>query len=205
MQFQNLIVEEKLVVAGLEVGGNEGQQLSIAPFLGSARWFDLARDGATGAVASGVDTLFAMPFCARGGVLAGLGFQVVVLAAGGVARVGLYSTISNDNLYPGDLVVDAGQQSTAANGVKLTTGLASPLLAGKVYWAVYLTGTLAATVMVSESGIWRYVGYPAADFNVGAQNSLTVAFAYAALPVRFPVGAVVSGSAGCSIYGNYST
>jgi hypothetical protein len=139
----------------------------------------------TGAPAIG--TLRAFPYIAptRGGTLDRIAFTVTTLLAGN-ARVGIYNSTSEQNIYPSTLVVDGGDFSTATATVKSTT-ISVNLVPSRLYWLVHLCGTGAATL--------RAVGLTSAP-NIGLNNTLpttpnvgiSVAQAYGALPATFPAG-----------------
>jgi hypothetical protein len=134
-----------------------------------------------------------------------IAFEVTILAAGGVARAGIYNSTSRSNIYPTTLVVDGGEISTATTGVKIAT-ISTSIVEGSLYWFAYLTGTLAATLRTCPSGtnLNSILGYPATLGGVGAFSGLTVAQAYGAMPGTFPGGGVMATSAAPLLAVRYS-
>lgn len=142
-------------------------------------------------VVPAINTLIAVPFMTgRGGAQDRLAFEVTTLAAGALARVGIYDTADADrSLYPNKLLVDGGEFSAATTGVKdATIGLELPESA--LCWAVYICGVAAPTLRgVTGSGSQNLLGFPS---TIGATvyTELSVAQAYGALPATFPSGAL---------------
>ncbi len=142
-----------------------------------------------------VNTLYAFPFTSgRGGTLDRIQFNVTTGgAAGSVARVGIYTSTSDTNLYPNALVVDGGQFDTTSTGVKTAT-ISAALTENKLYWLVFLSGTAAPTVRAGQpSSMPNVLGIDSA-MGTGSGIGLNVARAYGALPGTFPAGATVQTS-----------
>ena len=89
--------------------------------------------------APAANTLRALPFTApaRGGTLDRIGIYVTTLAAATNARVGIYTSTSDANLYPATLVVDSGALSTATTGLKAAT-INVALTPGALYWLAHV-------------------------------------------------------------------
>ena len=141
-----------------------------------------------------INVLHAVPFVSGGGMdLDRLAFEVTITAANSKARCGIYTCVSEDNLYPDTLVVDGGEHDTSAVGgvgVKAST-IATVLKPNTVYFVAYLCGTAAPRIRVSNgAGQTNLLGYSSA---MGAVSNvrLTVAQAYGALPTTFPSGAAI--------------
>jgi hypothetical protein len=146
--------------------------------------------GTTGAPT--VNVLRALPFIApsRGGVLDRIGFNVTTVAVGSAARIGLYQSLDDANLYPGTLLFDSGSIATDAGTTKTATLTAAQgtLYPGRLYWLAIVTGTLAPTLRcLSMAQITPILGADntfGTAFNVG----ISVAHAFAALPATFTAG-----------------
>lgn len=79
-------------------------------------------------------TFRAFPFLShRGGTLDRIGCRVTTAATGGRARLGIYKNTSDTNLYPGALLIDAGEITTDTTGAK-TLAISQALDANTLYW-----------------------------------------------------------------------
>lgn len=139
-----------------------------------------------------VDTMRAVPFYS-GSVALPLDvirFDITSLAAaGGVARIGIYSSVGELDIYPDALVVDSGEIETDAIGGVRDTSIDVTLAKDQLYWFVYLAGTAAATIrMINPDASVMILGY---DNDGGSQghHAIEVAQTYGALPATFPAGA----------------
>lgn len=153
------------------------------------------------ALTSGILTgaiLHALPFTSpwRGGVLDRMGLYVTVGAAG-LIRLGVYKATSPQNLYPGDLIVDAGQVDTTVLGAKTLT-INTQLAVGATYWAVCLatlgdpgSGTINC---LAVGGCGQVLGHDP-GFGVNPYTHLEVAQAFGALPATFPAGGALQWTA----------
>jgi len=142
----------------------------------------------TGAPTANV--LRAFPFVAprRGAVLDRIGINVTTLLAGST-RLGIYRTVSESNLYPGDLLLDAGQVDTGTAGVKTLT-INQALDPGRIYHAGIVSNAAPTLRCIALAGVGiSLLGFGAA-FPTTPTLGLSVAFTYAALPTPFPAGAV---------------
>lgn len=143
---------------------------------------------AMGTVAPGVDTFLAVPFVlSRGQTVDRIACEVTTLAAGAVARIGIYRATSLKNLYPSNLVLDSGEIDCSSNGVKAVT--VSAFLSRGVYYACVLEGVGSATFKgMSNVGVYSDIFGRASNLTT-AQLHITLARAYGALPAAFPAGA----------------
>ena len=111
----------------------------------------------------------------------------VVAGAGGVARLGIYA--DNGSLYPGTLLVDAGELTMETLGVRELT-LSTPifLAPGEHVWLAVLPGVAAATVTAVD-----YASLPALfgcdSAAARGEFGWWKGQAYGALPITFPWGA----------------
>lgn len=117
-----------------------------------------------------------------------ISFRVETLAAGKVARAGIYTDL---NGVPSKLVVDGGEISVATTGAKEAT--ISTVLAPGTYWLVLISDG-APTVLGADVGT-------ANQWMVGLGSTLqykngywTKASTYGALPATFPASPAYSGS-----------
>lgn len=141
-----------------------------------------------------VGTLYAVPFVhGGGGIIDRIAFAVTTGgSAGSVARVGIYKSISRTNLYPGDRVLDGGEQSTTSTGLKSAT-VDQKLIPGHLYWLVYLAGVAAPTVrIINPGGGPQILGIDNTFAATGIGLGWSVAFSYAALPATFPAGGTIA-------------
>lgn len=151
--------------------------------------FDNGQALTTGAPSANV--LRAIPFIApgRGGVISELAFNVTALVAASTARIGIYDTKSETNLYPGNLLHGSSAIGTAANGVK-TESCKVQLNPLAVYWLA-LVGSAAPTLRCGQVDGSSVPGLLPDDATMPTTRSLglSVAYAYAALPSTFPASA----------------
>jgi hypothetical protein len=155
-----------------------------------------------------IDNVEATPFMlSRNATIDTISARVnVAAAAGGKGRIGIYASTAA-TLYPGALVLDAGEVATDAIGQKdLAVGLA--LTGGVLYW-------VAVTVGIS-AGPPTWSGIPAQDlfaamfgqgtgnFDFNPNTKLRVARAYAALPANFPAGAALVSGAFVGVHVRFS-
>lgn len=140
------------------------------------------------------DTLYAVPFLVpRTMTFDYIGIQVTA-QAGQKFRMGIYE--NGTNLYPGDLVVDAGETTLAAIGIK-TRDIDPTQLTKGLYWlAIVSDGT--PTIVVRYEYAFHLLGAVATDFtSTGEQTHWEVAQVYGALPDPFTGGgSLATGVAG---------
>jgi len=114
-----------------------------------------------------------------------IAINVTTLIAG-KARLGIYN--DDGTVYPGTLLLDAGEVDTGTTGVK-AVAINQPLTA-KLYWLVHV-GNAAPTLRgVATGGLAHILGL---DSGLGTAPGVgyTAAFTYAALPASYPSGATV--------------
>lgn len=99
-------------------------------------------------------------------------------------RLGIYE--NGTNLYPGALLVDAGEVSVASTGVKAIT--IDQALTKGIYWLACVTdaSSLAIYKILHTYNFMPLAGLRATDFNPA--TSWAVAHTYAALPDPFTAG-----------------
>jgi len=150
-------------------------------------------------VTPGAGVIRAVPFqMSRAAILAKLYLNVTTGAGvGGVARCGIYRATSAPNQYPSSLVVDSGELDTSAIAVLSAT--VSAALAPGYYWACWLGGVANAAYSIPAVG-GRQVQLGSPSTIATLYNSISVAFAYAALPATFP-GSAAAGTLSCPIVG----
>ena len=143
----------------------------------------------TGAPTANV--LRAIPFIApgRGGVISELAFNVTTNIAASTARIGIYDTKSEIDLYPKNLLHGSGAIGTASNGVK-TESCKVQLNPLAVYWLA-LVSSVAPTLRCGVVGgsTVPLILPDAAAMPTTRTLGLSVAYAYAALPSTFPASA----------------
>ena len=90
-----------------------------------------------------INKLITAPLCfSRDTTITDIGIAVeAAAAAGGVARLGIYTNSANGTVYPDKLIVDSGEIVTSTTGFKIIT-LANPITlpAGTIVWLVSLFG-----------------------------------------------------------------
>ena len=139
-----------------------------------------------GGSAPGADVLNAVPFYVPDSsrIADRIAIEIATGAAGNI-RLGIYD--SDRNLYPGRLLLDAGATSTASASLKEMT-IRQGLTRGLKWLAMVQSGTaLLRRISPAAPGIWAPLGFNASTEQVTV--NWYVAFNYAALPAKFPVGA----------------
>lgn len=127
--------------------------------------------------------LYAVPFVvARAMTFDRIAVQVTTLAAGSSIRLGIYN--DGTNLYPGALLLDAGEVSAATTGVKAIT--INQALTKGLYWLA-LVSDGAPAIYFSYWG-WAGLGKVATNFSDEQYRYWSVSFTYAALPDPFTTG-----------------
>lgn len=143
----------------------------------------------TGAPSANV--LRAIPFVApgRNSVVGRLAFNVTANVAASNARIGLYKSISETNIYPGELLLDSGNIGTASNGVK-TYDCSIALEPLGIYW-IALVGSHAPTLRCGTVAGSTVPGILPDDDTMPTTRSLglSIAHTFGALPNPFTVGA----------------
>jgi hypothetical protein len=144
---------------------------------------------------------FAWPFVwAKARTIDRFGFHGAI-QAGGLARVGIYTNLSDTTLYPDALVVDSGDiDCSIATGNRKAT-VSATLSANTVYWLVFRTNNNAMTfgIYTASSATNCFADWLGFVNLAGGEPSFnsTPVFgffdtpAYAALPATFPAGAAV--------------
>jgi hypothetical protein len=138
--------------------------------------------------------LMAMPFVMppRFSVINRLAvFAVAGGSAGGAnIRLGIYTAVSESDLYPSTLVVDGGEvniASAAANVITAVT-LSQALTPGRLYWAVLNIDVLGGTPTLramAVGGAYPIFGLPDTLSGTATQVGLSGSRTYAALPTTF--------------------
>lgn len=147
--------------------------------------------GFTTAATFSAGTLIAMPFCApRGGTLDRIGMRFGAGAVGALVRLGIYNVTSDTNLYPGTLLVDAGEVDVSSNGTKTLT-INQTLVAGQLYWLVMnMNNGGLSPYTIAMDFCWPIMGSDASFIACDGLGFYLVT-AYAALANPFPAGASV--------------
>jgi len=129
------------------------------------------------------DTLYAQPLpIPRAVTLDELAVQVTTGDVGMKARLGIYE--DNGSVYPGALVLDAGEVDVGSTGVKKT--LITQALTKKLYWTVVISDGTPEMVRILR--YWTPIGTK--ETQLGQLYShLTRTQTYGVLPDPFPSGA----------------
>ena len=113
-----------------------------------------------------------------------IAINVTTLSAGS-ARLGVYA--NNGAVYPGELIVDAGEVDTGTTGVKWLAINTLTLLPG-LYWLARIQDATP-----SLRSLFHYAMIPLGSEDLGDSSVVTgyrLARAYGVLPSPFPAGAV---------------
>jgi len=127
------------------------------------------------------NTLYAVPFlAARNMTVDRIAVNIITPDAGKKARMGIYK--DGVNLYPGSLLLDAGEVDVGSGGVKAIT-INRSLTRGLYWLAIVSDGTPTVRAATNASTI---LGMNATHANT--QTGWSVAHNYAALPDPFTAG-----------------
>lgn len=132
------------------------------------------------------DRLFATPFLAPlGMVLDRIAVNITAVSVG-AARLGIYQDDPTKKVYPGKLVLDAGEIGTNVGGVNVIN-INQPLAARTLNWLVLVTN---ATPTIRGHSTTKLINIIGQDNTLSLQtaNGFYVAFPYAPLPLTFPAG-----------------
>ncbi|HET6373004.1 MAG TPA: hypothetical protein VFG76_06840 [Candidatus Polarisedimenticolia bacterium] len=154
---------------------------------------------AIGNAAIAENVIYAAPLTSeRGGridqLAVSLNTACTVISATGKARIGIYTSTSDTNLYPDALVVDAGEVSFLTNGVK-TLAVNVLLSPSKLYWVVMNEDCDNADPSMRVLGATAsapILGVSTAFAGGNSGNGWSVNMGYAPLPATFPAGGTVS-------------
>jgi hypothetical protein len=157
--------------------------MSITKYRKVGRYHFSFLAGSTTNLAITANSLYAYPFVVpESQTFDRIAIKVQTLSAGNV-RLGIYS--DNGTVYPGALLVDAGEVDVGATGVKSLT-INQTLTAG-LYWLV-LVGNSTPTLTGVVSG-YSYSCIGSSDLTAASNMYWLAGFPYAALPTPFPAGA----------------
>lgn len=143
---------------------------------------------------AGANLLRAFPILlAQGRTISDIAVNVLVAGtAGSVVRCGLY--LDNGATYPGQLVQDFGELTTASTGVKTVGSLSRPLEVGNLYWAAIWQSANATLRAIDSNGMYPILGSSNAlggNSGVGWEISKTYTLGSSTLPSTFDPGASV--------------
>ena len=132
----------------------------------------------------------AMPFISgRGGTLDRIAMNVSTGVAGN-ARIGIYNSTSDTNLYPNALIVDSGVIDVTTAAVKSVI-ISTVLDPNKLYWFVVLSDVAPTLRGMNAGSVGTFMGITSA---IGGTMDmyLNVGLTYGALPATFPAGGGMS-------------
>lgn len=162
---------------------------------GSERWYVAGQEGALALVtgAPTANVIRAMPIRRRQGAVVDKISITVTAGVAGNARLGIYLAADNGSLWPGDLLVDAGEVATATNGVKTISLNDQIIPRGAQAWAVIVTDAASTIRCLPVAACWPIFGVDT-TMGVAAGVGASATLAYGALPPTFPTagGAAIS-------------
>lgn len=168
-------------------------QRSQAAAHGSETWY-LANCGgqtALGTLALVANDLWAVPFRApqrRGATVDTIAFRVTTLVGASNARIGLYDNAgATDDPYPGALLFDSGNLSTASTGDKtasVTPATATVLRPGALYWLVLHPSAAITVDSIAVAGVSHLLGF--SQGSVALITAIKNSQTFGALPATFP-------------------
>lgn len=134
------------------------------------------------------DLVYAVPLLStRGATVAGLHIYTDTIAAGKLGRLGIYKA---DNLpttnYPVSLVVDGGEFTTDAAGLK-TRVVSVALDPDQLYWIAVVFNWNIQVKAIPEYSAWAINGKNDMTTTNKPSSHWRATLAYGALPATFPV------------------
>ena len=189
----NMAVDASVTIDGVDVGAHAADKAAhtkdIFEVLRAGHYYHSGLGSAT-AANHAKDILFVFPLhVARDITIDRIAIDVTVAAAGKSARLGIYN--AGTNLYPSNLVIDAGAVSVNAVGVIAAT-ISQALVKGN-YWLAYLGEDATQLECSSYNGqVTPPLGLLATDFAINLAR-IYKSQAYGALPDPFPAGASEDG------------
>lgn len=173
---------------GLVPIGRFGLAPEVHTTLGATeRWYVAGQANATALAPASLsaNVIRALPLLRQyGAVVAKLSIAVTSGVANSRARLGIYKTNGSGSLWPTDLVVDAGEVSTATNGVK-TVSVGQVISRGDFAWVGLLTDAAISIRCLAVAGAHAVFGVDttlSVTPGVGASAPQT----YGPLPAQFP-------------------
>lgn len=193
------IYNELVRVSGMQDGEDRIAYLVDTPSYGhieggalpsSYYYAGLNRGTALTTGAPTANVLRAFPFIApnRDASISQIAFNVTTLLAGN-ARIGIYDTISNTNLYPDNCLADSGNISTGSTGVK-TFNCTIQTKPSALYWLA-MVSSAAPTLRCAAVDSSSVPGLLPDDASMPTTRTLglSVGYVFTALPSKFPSSA----------------
>jgi hypothetical protein len=146
--------------------------------------------GNAGTMTTTAERLYAVPLhVPRGGTLDSIGIGVATLGNGNV-RLGVYESISETDIRPGNLLVDTGSVAVTSTGLK-SASVNVVLTTGQLYHLAFATDNNATQAVVDTFANlegWAAYGYESTDpgSSYSGGRYVMVTHATGALPVTFP-------------------
>ena len=140
------------------------------------------------------DILRAAPFLStRGGVIDRIACNVTGTSAAGEFRMGIYQATSQTNLYPNNLIVDAGTFNSTAGAALRTASISITLQPNTLYWLVHIQGNNSAPFRrVIADDCFNLLGVGTGFTE--AYYGIEAGFTYGTLPATFPTGGTIISS-----------
>jgi len=139
--------------------------------------------GATATMALTANTIYAFPFLVvRKSRWDRMNIVVTTAASGTKVRIGIYT---DRDLYPHQLIVDAGEVLTDSTGSK--DALIDVVLEPGLYWLVMLSNGAPTLGGIAPGNTFAILGQ--SNVNTLGNNSWRGSFTYGVLPQTFPSGA----------------
>jgi hypothetical protein len=140
-------------------------------------------------VALSTTKIYASPLSVPGGTLDRMSFNVTGTGGANNARQGIYESVSATDPYPGALVVDSGDISVNATGLKTST-ISVVIDPAKMYWIVLQTssGAPSVTAWVGAQFLSPYGTFGDVNFHSFSYQLIMFSMtrSYAALPSTYP-------------------
>ena len=162
---------------------------------GLERWYYGGLLTANAAFGTGINpannSLFSFPFCApRGGTLDRIAINNSIASPGNFVRIGIYNTSSDTNLYPGTLLLDAGEVDCTSAAI-LSITINQVLVAGQLYWlTINFSNVGITTYNIPYLDCWPIFGGSDGFLNANGVG-VYVGQAYGAMPATYPAGGTV--------------
>ena len=174
---------------------------SVCSSIGAVDYIaNCVQDAALTTLTTTKDIIRAVPFWSppRGGSIGRIACEITTLVAASNIRIGIYKNVASyRSHYPGALVEDSGNISSATTGLKTYTNTVA-LVPNTLYWMAFnCSHSTTAVRALNPNNVSSFLGMAAAI--TGSANPwnlyITVASAFGAFPDPFPAGgAYVTGA-----------
>lgn len=151
----------------------------------------------------GANTIYLTTFpTPRGGNINTIGVYVDTASTTSAgARLGMYQSISDSNIYPGNLILDAGEINLATSGL-VEISINQALTAGALYWLAFWSSTASCNLKgIATAGINPIIGV---NSGLTPHTYLYISGTYGTYPASLASGALLGVSGAPAVVVQYN-